>query len=54
MDDYSKYHELSQKISNTYADIPSTEIWNLENITSTIHQIEFYRATGSLKSDEDA
>lgn len=53
-DDYSKYHELSQKISNTYADIPSTEIWNLENITSTIHQIEFYRATGSLKSDEDA
>lgn len=53
-DDYSQYHELWRTISNTYASIPGTEIWSFENITSTIHQIEFYRVTGSLKSDDDA
>ena len=53
-DDYSQYHELWKTISNTFATIPGTEIWSIENITSTIHQIEFYRLTGALKSDEDA
>lgn len=53
-DDYSSYHEIWRKISNAFATIPGTEIWSIENITSTIHQIEFYRVTGSLKSNEDA
>ena len=53
-DDYSKYHETWRIISNTYASIPCTEIWHMENITSTLHQIEFYLATGSLKSKDDA
>lgn len=53
-DDYSKYHETWRTISNTFATIPGTEIWSIENISSTIHQIEFYRQTGALKSDEDA
>ena len=53
-DDYSKYQHLCKKISDLFASIPSTEIWSIENITSTIQQIEFYRVTGSLKSDEDA
>jgi len=53
-DDYSKYHEIWREISNTFATIPGTEIWSIENITSTIHQIEFYRVTGALSSDEDA
>jgi hypothetical protein len=53
-DDYIKYHELWRAISDTYASIPTTEIWSFENITSTIHQIEFYRITGALKSDADA
>lgn len=53
-DDYSKYHELMQKCSQLYAKLPSTEVWSLEIITSTLHQIEFYRATGAMKSDEDA
>lgn len=52
--DYSKYHELMQKCSHLYAQIPSTEIWSIENVTSTLNQIEFYRATGSMESDEDA
>ena len=52
--DYSKYHEIWNKISNTFATIPGTEIWSIENLTSTLHQIEFYRVTGVLESDEDA
>jgi hypothetical protein len=53
-DDYSQHHEIWKNISNTYTSIPGTEIWSLDNITSTIHQIEYYRLTGSLKSIEDA
>jgi BetR domain len=53
-DYYKQFHDLWRNISNTYASIAGTEIWGIENITSTIHQIEFYRITGSLKSDEDA
>ena len=53
-DDYSKYQPVWTRISNKFASIPGTEIWSIENITSTIHQIEFYRATGVLTSDDDA
>ena len=53
-DDYSQYFELMQKCSELYASLPSTEIWSFENISSTLHQIEFFRVTGSLKSNEDA
>ncbi len=53
-DDYSHFHKVWADISNTFATIPGTEIWNVENITSTIHQIEFYVTTGVLKSLDDA
>jgi hypothetical protein len=53
-DDYSHYHKIWEDISNTFSTIPGTEIWNVENITSTIHQIEFYVTTGVLKSLDDA
>ncbi len=53
-DYYSRYSDLYKKISSSFASIPSTEIWSIENITSTLQQVEFYRITGSLKSDEDA
>ena len=53
-DDYSQFAELMQTTSELYAQLPSTEIWSIENITSTINQIEFYRVTGSLKSNDDA
>jgi hypothetical protein len=53
-DDYSRYHEVMQRSSHLFARLPSTEIWFIENITSTLHQVEFYRITGALKSDEDA
>ncbi|MGE5106121.1 MAG: helix-turn-helix domain-containing protein [Sphingobacteriales bacterium] len=53
-DDFKLYYELTQKIANLFSDLPSTEIWSIENITSTLHQIEFYRVTGAMQSDEDA
>lgn len=53
-DNFSQYHELIQSCSHLFASLPSTEIWSIDNITSTLHQIEFYRATGAMKSDEDA
>ncbi len=53
-DDYRQYHELMEKCSHLFASIPSTEVWSIENITSTLHQIEFYRVTGSLRSNDDA
>ena len=53
-DDYSHYRKVWEDLSNTFASIPGTEIWNVENITSTIHQIEFYVTTGVLKSLDDA
>ncbi len=53
-DDYSRYHPLMQKCSDLYSILPSTEIWSIENITTTLHQIEFYRITGSLRSNDDA
>lgn len=53
-DDFSYYSSWCKKISDLFSSIPSTEIWHVENITSTIHQIEYYRLTGSLNSDNDA
>jgi hypothetical protein len=34
---------LAKKIIELYTQIPSTEIWNEENLNSTLRQIEFYR-----------
>jgi len=53
-DDYNDLRPMWKKISDTFAEIPSSEIWSIENITSTLHQIEFYRVTGVLKSNDDA
>ena len=52
-DDYSNYHQIWREISHTFATIPSTDVWNIENITSTLRQIEFYHATGVFKSNDD-
>lgn len=45
--------ELGKKIEQVYTQIPSTEIWNLESINSTIRQIEFYREANMFESEED-
>jgi|SRR5690242_1305451 hypothetical protein len=52
-DDYTQYHTLWKDLFDTFVSIPGTEIWNVENITSTFRQIEFYNATGIFKSADD-
>lgn len=51
-DDYSHFSANWKKLSDDFAAIPSTEIWSMENITSTIHQIEFYRDTEFISVDD--
>ncbi len=45
--------EMGIKIVQVYNQIPTTEIWNLESINSTIRQIEFYRDANMFAQDED-
>jgi len=45
--------DLGQKILNLYNQVDSFELWNLEAINSTIHQIEYYREGQMFKSDYD-
>lgn len=41
---------LSREITRKYSLIPSTEMWNIESINSTISQIEFSRDSGHFSS----
>ncbi len=45
--------EMGKKIEAVYLKIPTTEIWNVESINSTIRQIEFYREANMFKEPED-
>lgn len=49
----SEHLELGKKIEELYVQIPTTEIWNLESINSTIRQIEFYREANMFETEED-
>ncbi len=44
---------IEQKILGLYNQIPSVEIWNLENMNIFFRQIEFYRDGQIFESDED-
>lgn len=48
-----QHAEMGKKIEQLYNQIPSTEIWNLESINSTIRQIEFYREVNMFDTEED-
>lgn len=48
-----RHLELGSKIEQLYVQVPTTEIWNLESINSTIRQIEFYREANMFESEED-
>ncbi len=50
---FEKYYLLSNQVIDAYNKVPTTEIWNIESINSTIRQIEFYRDSGLYKSDTD-
>lgn len=43
--------DLGQKILNLYNQVDSYELWSLEAINSTIHQIEYYKECQMFKSD---
>ena len=45
--------KTASKIMDEYNKIPSQEIWNIENINSTISQIEYYRNTKVFASEQD-
>ncbi len=46
--------DLSDKILRQYNEIPSTEIWSDETITSLLKQIEYYFDCGLFEDDGDA
>jgi len=45
--------ELGQMIIKEYNEMSSVELWNIESINSTIHQIEYYRDAGLFDRKED-
>lgn len=47
------FNNTGSKISQLYLQIPSTEIWNVDCINTTLRQIEYYRDTRIFKSSAD-
>jgi transcriptional regulator with XRE-family HTH domain len=47
-------NELGEKALALYNQLPSTELWNVENINIAIRQIEFYRDSQMFETDNDA
>lgn len=45
--------DLGKKIAEVTCQIPSTDIWNIESINSTVRQIEFYREAGAFETPDD-
>ena len=45
--------KTGEKILATYNKIPSTEIWNVENINTTLRQIEYYKESNVFASKDD-
>lgn len=50
---YAAFHVTSKKIIEIYNSVPTTEIWNIESINSTLQQIGFYHQTGSFANTGD-
>lgn len=47
------FNSTGKKISEYYLEIPSTEIWNLDCINTTIRQIDYYRESKVFQSQQD-
>lgn len=52
-DPFTDCFEIGQQILKAYKKIPTTELWNLESINSTINQIGYYKEAGLFKSKDD-
>ena len=50
---YQEHHAICQRIAAVYQQLPTTEIWNVESLNSTLRQIEFYREAGFFASPDD-
>lgn len=50
---HPEHVELCQKIVDAFCKVPTTEIWNIESVNSTLRQIKFYRDAQSFESKED-
>jgi hypothetical protein len=48
-----EYYELETQTINLYNELPSVEIWNLENMNIFFRQIEFYRDANVFESGAD-
>ena len=46
--------KFSKEVARSYNSIPSTEIWNIENISATLRQIEYYKQLHLFRSEKDA
>jgi hypothetical protein len=46
-------YKTGLEIIRVYNQIPSTEIWSIETINTTIRQIEYYRETGCFRKKEN-
>jgi hypothetical protein len=50
---FAESYELGQLILKEYNEMHSVELWNIESINSTIHQIEYYWDAGLFKRQDD-
>jgi len=48
-----EFFETGQKVLDTYEQIDSVEIWNIESLNSTLRQIDYYQEGGLFQSEED-
>lgn len=51
---YDGYLDRTAQIQKMFESIPTTEIWNIESINSSLRQIRFHYEAGSFSSVDDA
>lgn len=49
----ANYKTQCKRITKLYNKIPSTEIWNVEGINTTLRQIDLYHEMGIIQSNDD-
>lgn len=52
-DRFQDFYITCKKTAELYNQVPTTEIWNVESLNSTLRQIEFYRDAGCFTQPED-
>lgn len=51
---YQECRPICERIVQLYNQLPTTEIWNVESLNSTLRQIDFYRESGAFATPSDA